>query len=398
LRLFSERLLSPAAQKILAVAREEELMSHFTRRWGFTLIELLVVIAIIAVLIGLLLPAVQKVREAANRLKCANNLKQIGLALHSYHDQLGSFPPGLDNMPFFTNTGPKRTQKYWMLSWFTRIMPWVEQGNIYIQMNQEEDNTGFELPNRYDPWSFNVQGKPRFVGLGTEQLIYSCPADKRTLVATQVTEGVVPYTIAFTAYQGVSGISHRGGHTYPGNTGDYPTNNDEIDPTTGHPTGRSGILIPVQNTTGICPAGVRLADISDGTSNTLMVGERPPSKDLIFGWMFAGFGNSGDGDGDVILGISERHDSDYSGVSIQTDPNGKPCSRGSPDPNSSLAYKLSPGSLFNQCDQFHYWSLHSGGANFCLGDGSVRFLSYDTNPVVQRAMATRAGNEVFDAP
>jgi prepilin-type processing-associated H-X9-DG protein len=114
--------------------------------------------------------------------------------------------------------------------------------------------------------------------------------------------------------------------------------------------------------------------------------------------MFAGFGNSGDGDGDVILGISERHDSDYSGVSVQKDPNGNLCSRGSPDPTSPLAYKLSPGSLFNQCDQFHYWSLHPGGANFCLGDGSVRFLSYDINPIVQRAMATRAGGEVFDAP
>jgi prepilin-type N-terminal cleavage/methylation domain-containing protein/prepilin-type processing-associated H-X9-DG protein len=373
-------------------------MKLLTRRWGFTLIELLVVIAIIAVLIGLLLPAVQKVREAANRMKCANNLKQMGLALHSYHDQLGSFPPGLDNMPFSTSTGTKRTQKYWMLSWFTRIMPWVEQGNVYHQMNQEQDNATVALPKRYDPWSFDAQGKPRFVGLGTEQLVYSCPADKRTLVVTEVTEFGTKYTIAFAAYQGVSGISHRGGHTYSGNTGDYATKNDEIDPTTGRPTGMNGILIPVQNTTGTCPSAVRLADISDGTSNTLMVGERPPSKDLIFGWVFAGFGNSGDGDGDVILGMSERHDSDFSGVPIQADPNGKPCGRGHQDPSNPLAYKLSPGSLFNQCDQFHYWSLHPSGANFCLGDGSVRFLSYDINPIVQRALATRAGAEVFDAP
>jgi prepilin-type processing-associated H-X9-DG protein len=135
--------------------------------------------------------------------------------------------------------------------------------------------------------------------------------------------------------------------------------------------------------------------VPDGLSNTLMVGERPPSTDLIFGWVFAGFGVSGDGDGDVILGMSERNELNPFG---DKDRSGQPCSPGHPDPNNALAYKFRPGDLNNPCDQWHYYSLHPGGANFCMGDASVRFLSYLTNPNVQRALATRNGQEVFDPP
>src|SRR5262245_52796011 len=96
-------------------------------RRGLTLIELLVVIAIIAVLIGLLLPAVQKVRDAANRARCQNNLKQVGLALHHYHDVHRSFPIALDNNPDPTS---QTVQKFWMVSWMTLIMPFLEQDNL----------------------------------------------------------------------------------------------------------------------------------------------------------------------------------------------------------------------------------------------------------------------------
>src|SRR5438132_1652625 len=115
-------------------------LSLSSRPTAFTLIELLVVVVIIAVVIGFLVPAVQKVRAAANRIECANHLKQIGLALHHYHDQLGSFPPGLDNMPWYSAASSMRTQKYWMLSWMTRILPFIEQDNVWRQMNTEEDN------------------------------------------------------------------------------------------------------------------------------------------------------------------------------------------------------------------------------------------------------------------
>jgi prepilin-type N-terminal cleavage/methylation domain-containing protein/prepilin-type processing-associated H-X9-DG protein len=362
-------------------------MTRWTRGRAFTLIELLVVIAIIGVLIALLLPAVQKVRAAAQRTQCINNLKQIGLALHGYHDVNGSFPPALDNNPFEVATGVHATQKYWMLSWMVRILTFLEQDNLWRLTDMEENNTSVGLPTRYDPWNV-VNRKDRYVGLGMELNVFRCPADDRQYTTT-VSEYGTNYVIGFTGYLGVNGICHRGGHTIFGNTGDIPTPNDQIDPTTGLNTGMNGILIPVQNYTGSCPPGVRMNQVTDGLSNTLMVGERPPSWDLIFGWWFAGFGLSGDGDTDVVLGISETRENN---AFLQS------CSRGSKDPNDPAAYKLSAGDIYNHCDQLHYWSLHSGGANFLLGDGSARFLTYGISPIVQRAMATRDGGEVFDAP
>jgi prepilin-type processing-associated H-X9-DG protein len=122
---------------------------------------------------------------------------------------------------------------------------------------------------------------------------------------------------------------------------------------------------------------VRLTDIRDGTSNTLMVGERPPSTDMEFGWWFAGAGYNNSGVGDVVLGAREFNYASALGC-------------------NPPRVGLQPGSIFNPCDQTHFWSLHDGGVNFLLGDGSVRFVSYSVDSILP-ALATRSGGEVFSS-
>src|SRR5581483_3551884 len=291
-------------------------------RAGMTLVELVVVIAIIAILIGLLLPAVQKVRAAAARAKCQNNLKQIGLALHNHHDTHDRFPPGLSVQA--------DRRRYPYLGWPARTLPQLEQAPLWRAVEE-----AFAT----DPAPFTFYGHaPHRPLLATPVTILACPADGR--VPGPATVGGV--AVAFTSYRGVEGI-------------------DQFR--------KDGMLY--------LDSSVRLTQATDGTSQTLLVGERPPSADFRLGWWYRGWGQSQDGSAEMLLGVSELNTSRPS------------CPPG--------PYQFGPGRIDNLCDTFHFWSLHPGGANFLFADGSVRFLAYSARDVLP-ALATRAGGEVVAVP
>jgi prepilin-type processing-associated H-X9-DG protein len=338
------------------------------------LIELLVVIAIIAVLIGLLLPAVQKVRDAAARMQCQNNLKQMGLALHNYHDTYGVFPPAMDNNPFISFPW----QKYYGWSWMARILPYVEQQNLWAASDAAANNPNIPAPfPLYNPWLTNADGSDYYAALGTPLKVYSCPSDSRTLTNTPI-QG---FTVAFTSYLGISGPDVFAWSSQPINAQDLPgilIATCKLDVMNNRPQDGATLM-----------KGTKIADITDGTSNTLLVGERPPAYTLDYGWWFAGPGQDNTGSLDVILGVAEYN------LQKSTNPAYDSCTV--PGTGTFGPFQFTQGSLINLCDAFHYWSLHTGGANFVMGDGSCHFLSY-TAANIMPALSTKAGGEVVQLP
>ncbi|MDY3555496.1 DUF1559 domain-containing protein [Gemmata sp. JC717] len=304
---------------------------------GFTLIELLVVIAIVAVLIGLLLPAVQKVRAAAARIKCQNNLKQLGLAVHTYHDNQGAFPaafvPGARGVGFeaaplsgWYGSFSNRMSPYFT-SGFGRLLPWLEQG------------VG--------------QGTKRELGgtPGTDAIaVFTCPADPRSgNFVSPVAVEVLGVPAGMISYAMVDGVD------YSFSQGRYGDG--------------KGMLCVQQH--------VRATDVADGVSNTLAIGEHPPAADLGYGWWalipYDTYGWSANTERWYATG----------GGSFGACPGGQA--------------RFGPGDFRNNCDHHHFWSPHAGGGNWLIGDGSVRFIGTSGSEVIL-ALSTRAGGEVVPAP
>jgi prepilin-type N-terminal cleavage/methylation domain-containing protein/prepilin-type processing-associated H-X9-DG protein len=325
---------------------------------GFTLIELLVVIAIIGVLVGLLLPAVQKVRESANRAKCSNNLKQIGLALHHYHDAMNVFPPGYVDLNTDSTSTPDNDQgPGW--GWCSYLLPYMEQVSVF---NQIDFNQG--------------------VGLGTNTTvslvplaIFQCPSDGlQDPVPVYDSSFTNPITtIAHSNYVGCNGwveCFNNAGGNYRGGAG-----NDSL----------SGQLGKAGNGLFYRNSSTNIRNVTDGLSNTIFVGERS-SNHSPSTWTGAVAG----GRCPAWMAVAPP-------FPYQMPP-------GPPYDNADFGEALVlahcnathlPSADFPIYDPDTYYSYHNSGANFLFGDGSVHFLSKNIDGNTYQYLATIAGGELL---
>jgi prepilin-type N-terminal cleavage/methylation domain-containing protein len=299
-------------------------MIMFARRNAFTLIELLVVIAIIGILIALLLPAVQAAREAARRMSCTNNMKQIGLALHMYHDTFKCLPVGWE--AYDPNTGLPDFEGEPGWSWSSRVLPYMEQGALFGE--KVHLNLPITDPSNADARVFRVDS-------------FRCPSDigENTFILEKdpaFTGSYSPVELAVGNYLGVFGVED-------------PHDAADADGVPGGIAEGSGVFVHHR--------WYRLADITDGLSQTLIVGERC-SKHESSTWVGAVRGG-------------EHGECRLVGVAIFP-------------PNSEE---------YEEQWNHNFSSFHPQGTNFLSGDGSVRLISQTIEQAVYQALCTRAGGE-----
>jgi prepilin-type N-terminal cleavage/methylation domain-containing protein/prepilin-type processing-associated H-X9-DG protein len=308
------------------------------RRSGFTLIELLVVIAIIAVLIGLLLPAVQKVREAANRTKCLNNLKQMALAAHHYHDTKGKFPIGLHPVDRMSDGRYANGT-----TWEVELLPYFEQENLQRKWDYSDHRN-------------NVAGERNAITAQVLQVLL-CPSDPLPDSIFHFENPSLPQYAWAYGYYGMT--------SYGGNAGIRSWQNPTTD----------GIFFQ--------DSGIRLADVIDGPSNTFLFGERyhrdPDFDRITYASYPSWYPLEAYGMWAAVMftsGGSKVHHLLSSQVPIN--------------------YQVPPSGDWPEIvNRFSaYGSGHPGGANFAFADGSVRFLSDRTPLGTLQALSTRDGGEV----
>jgi prepilin-type N-terminal cleavage/methylation domain-containing protein/prepilin-type processing-associated H-X9-DG protein len=337
-------------------------MSRSTARQGFTLIELLVVIAIIAVLIGLLLPAVQKVREAANRMQCSNNLKQMGVALHNYHDTYGIFPPAKINSgsagkyTAATSFYPDKPYVY-NHTGFVLMLPYLEQDNLYKQYDfaypsSTSNWAGASLP----PAPYNVVSPGNAAVIGTRVPIYECPSDQQPAPVASDNAGTGAYART---------NARRSNYLFDcGMENDYTLTYNTNSSTTGA-FGTNG--------------AARLAKIRDGSSNTIAIGESKQNHDSTSYGPFWGSGTHTAVQGYVGPVWSTTLPPDGFNINF---------------PWGGVVDKYTDIRA-NYQYAWGFGSWHPGGANFVFCDGSVRFLPDSTSFPIFEALSTAYAGEII---
>lgn len=327
------------------------------RKRAFTLVELLVVIAIIAILIGLLLPAVQKVREAANKMKCSNNLKQLALACHSYHDVSDSFPPGARYFnEAFSNPWNCHYDKG---TWLVATLPFMEQGNLHAQIPYQDF---FDVLNVNDPNNDSIQSAVTAGALPKTLGYMRCPSDGWNIKApySNYVASLGPACLITAAYPQYGGAGPYNKYCDPINNGlgDWGY-------TATPPIGTGIELTKVRGCFSRTGAVVSIKDITDGTTNTILLGEFLPEQ---HGWALA-YGPSG---GWANGSAGNVHCSTI--VPINFDSSANP-----DDINTAWGFK----------------SRHPGGTQFAFADGSVHFLSQDIDVKTYQLLGCRNDNQVL---